>query len=66
MKVRVCKPKESYKKQNRRDLDEKIVHATHASAINFFPLKKIILTYPFQRYKCVRKDIFLTHFEIKS
>lgn len=33
MRIKVYKPKETYKKQNRRDLHEKIGHASHASAI---------------------------------
>lgn len=33
MRIKVCKTKESYKKQNRRDLDEETGHASHASAI---------------------------------
>lgn len=33
MVIEVYKPKESYKKQNRRDLHEALVYASHASAI---------------------------------
>lgn len=33
MRIKVYKPRDNYKKQNRRDLHEEIGHASHASAI---------------------------------